>query len=87
MANIFVRNGNHHDDDDIALGIPDESEATDLNRHVDRCAMRYRMFTSKLKMHGDSVKRIEYILYGVAIWLLATSPFAQDMLRRLLGTK
>lgn len=84
--NIRIFNGRHDDDDEeLMLGIPDSSEAQSIERHVERCAMRYRLFTSKLRSHGDSVKRIEYILYGVAIWLLATSPFAQDMLKRLLG--
>lgn len=86
MTNISVLNRRGDDeDDDLMLGTPDAAEAASLDRHVERCAMRYRLFTRRLKSHGDAVKRIEYILYGVAVWLGATSPIAQDMLKRLLG--
>ncbi len=85
MSIVNILNGKHDEDEEIALGMPDSSEAQSLERHVDRCAMRYRLFTSRLKSQGKDVTHIKLILYGIAVWLLATSPFAQDMLKRLMG--
>lgn len=83
MVSIFVSQGRRLDDEEADLGMPDASEAQNLERHVDRCAMRYRMFTRRMSLQGKSIRRIELIAYGVAIWLLATSTWAQQAFRVL----
>lgn len=59
-------------DDELNLGTPDDSEAHDLVRHVGRCALRYRLLTKRLRQQGSQINRIEYILYGLAVYALGS---------------
>lgn len=78
MASLFPFNRSPDEEDEILLGTPDMSEAQSLERHVDRCAMRYRMFTKRLRNQSGSIKRIEIAAYGVLIWIVATSEPARE---------
>lgn len=69
---IQIIGGGGDSDDELNLGTPDESEAHDLVRHVGRCALRYRLLTKRLRSQGSQINRIEYILYGLAIYALAS---------------
>lgn len=68
----------------MRLGTPDLAEAKDLERHVDRCAMRYRLFTKRLKSQGAQISRIELLIYGVAIYTLATGGPIHDFVKAAL---
>lgn len=78
MASFLIFNRSSMEEDEIRLGTPDLSEAQSLERHVDRCAMRYRMFTKRLQDQSGAIKRIELVAYGLAIYALATSGLARD---------
>jgi hypothetical protein len=80
MASLFIFNRSTSDDDEIRLGVPDLSEAQSLERHVDRCAMRYRMFTKRMIDQGNAIKRIELLAYGIILYFVLTSPIAKDVL-------
>lgn len=85
MANLFVFNGATDDSEaEVQLGTPDDSEAQNLGRHVDRCAMRYRLFTKRLRLQGSQISRIEFILYGVAIYVMASGGPVHDFIKELI---
>lgn len=65
----------------MRLGTPDEAEAKDLARHVDRCALRYRLFTKRLRSQGSQISRIELILYAVGIYVMASGGPVHDFLK------
>lgn len=73
MGSIFVWNRGEDPEEEMRLGTPDEAEAKDLARHVDRCALRYRLFTKRLRSQGTQISRIEWLLYGVAAYILGFS--------------
>lgn len=86
MASIFVFNSSKEaESDEILLGTPDISEAQSLERHVDRCAMRYRMFSRRLIQQGRSLSRVEIILYALIGWTLLTSSAARSALEFVLA--
>lgn len=72
-GSIFIFNRGEDPEEEMRLGTPDEAEAKDLTRHVDRCAMRYRLFTKRLRSQGTQISRIEWLLYGVAAYILGFS--------------
>lgn len=86
---LFVTNGRSNGDDDqeTALGVPDQAEATDLNRHVERCAMRYRLFTGRLALQSRDIAQVKIILYGLALFIVATSHPAQQLFSFLANLK
>lgn len=84
MVSLFIFNRPNPDDDELLLGAPDLSEGLDLKRHSERCAMRYRMFSKRLFAQSGAIRRVEVILYGLAIYLLLTSKMSHDALQFLL---
>lgn len=84
MASIFVLNRQTREDE-ADLGAPDESEADDLKHHVGRCALRFRFLARGQGAQATRLQRIEVILFGIAIWLFATSPMAHDMIKKVMG--
>lgn len=60
-------------DEEIALGTPDMSEAKSLKHHVERCAMRYRMFTKRQATQGSDLVQIKYMMLGLIGAIAATS--------------
>lgn len=69
----------------MALGTPDLSEAQSLERHVDRCAMRYRMFSKRLISQGKAVRRVELIVYVLLAWTLLTSEPARNVFKIIIS--
>lgn len=66
LKGIFIFNGDGGmSAEEIALGTPDISEAKSLEHHVDRCALRYKMFTKRLTVQGDDLNLIKNILFGL----------------------
>ena len=76
-----------NEDEGVDLGVPDEAEATDLNRHVERCAMRYRLFTGKLSRQGKDISQVKMLLYILGAFILATSHPAQELFQFLGNLK
>lgn len=80
MRGIFIFRGNEGlSEAEIALGTPDITEAKSLEHHVDRCAIRYKMFTKRLAGQGDDINLIKNLLFGLVGWVLITSKQAQDV--------
>ena len=75
------------DDQEVALGVPDEAEAKDLVRHVERCAMRFRFFTSKLRNQSADIRQVKFLIYGLCIFILITSHPAQELFQFLGSLK
>lgn len=84
MASLFIFNRSSLEEEEMSLGTPDLSEAQSLERHVDRCAMRYRLFTKRISSLSGSVKRLEIIGYGILVFLFVTSPVARDVVEFIL---
>lgn len=85
MGSLFIFNSGGSDpEEEMRLGTPDAAEAVDLARHVDRCALRYRLFTKRLRTQGSQISRIELILYGVAIYVMASGGPVHDFLKGLI---
>jgi hypothetical protein len=76
---ILNRRSDKDDDEEAALGTPDQSEADNLNRHVERCALRYRMFTGRLARQGKDISQVKVLMYLLAAFILATSHPAQQL--------
>lgn len=55
------------EDDEIALGQPDEMEAKSLPLHVGKCAKRYRVTVRRLN-------RLEKLLIVMLVWQTITNP-------------
>lgn len=86
MSSIFVFNsgGDSDSEEEMRLGTPDASEAKDLERHVDRCATRYKLFTKRLRAQGSQISRIELLLYGVGIYVMASGGPVHDFIKELI---
>jgi len=85
IFNLGRSNGN--DEQEMDLGTPDQAEAQDLNRHVERCAMRYRMFTGKLGRQSKDIAQVKILLYLLGAFILATSHPAQELFQFLGSLK
>ena len=86
MASIFVFNrSNRSDDDEILLGTPDMAEAQSLERHVERCAMRYRLFSRRLIEQGKSVTQIKVLVYILLAVVLLSSKPAMEVFKTVLA--
>lgn len=82
---IFLWNGSGGvSDDEIALGTPDNLEAKNLEYHVSRCSMRYRMFTKRQAAQGQDLSQIKLMLIGVGGYLIIVSDPARNALAFLL---
>jgi hypothetical protein len=79
QLSIWNGRSDDRDDGEVELGVPDQAEAKDLNRHVDRCAMRYRIFTSRLLRQGRAIGRVEFLVYLLIAFTLATSNPAHQL--------
>lgn len=80
MKGIFIFKGDEGlSDAEIALGTPDASEAKSLVHHVDRCALRYKMFTKRLATQGSDINLIKNLLWVVIGFLLVTSTQFQTL--------
>lgn len=81
---LFVFNDGAGDsDEDIALGTPDTSEEKDLAHHVERCALRYRMFRGAQKRQTIAINRVQLMLWIVLAVLAVSNPVAQWVFQRL----
>lgn len=81
VGGIFIFNGDRGlSDAEVALGTPDASEAQSLVHHVDRCALRYKMFTRRLAIQGDDLNLVKNLLYGIIGFLFVTNQQFQHAL-------
>ena len=67
-------------DEEIALGTPDAHEARNLEYHVSRCSMRYRMFTKRQAKQGQNLNQIKLLILGVGGYLIIVSDPARNAL-------
>lgn len=80
--NIFQGRGLN--EDEITLGTPDDAEAKNLKHHTAKCAMRFRMFSSKLSEQAQDVQQIKIILLLVGGYLILVSEPAKGVLGLVL---
>lgn len=80
---LFIFNGQGLSDDEVALGTPDITEARNLEHHVERCAMRYRLFTRRQASQGNDIAQIKYMLLGMLALMVITSPQIRGILEYL----
>jgi hypothetical protein len=80
MTQLFVFNDGAGDsDEDITLGTPDASEEKDLTRHVERCALRYRMFRGAQRRQAVAIGRVQIMLYVVLVLLVLSNPLVDKV--------
>lgn len=82
VVSIFNWNGgtlSDDSDDEVMLGTPDSTEAQSLPHHVERCAMRYRLFTRRQATQGADIAQIKYMILGLIGIMLITSPQIRAM--------
>ena len=84
MVSLFIFNS-RVSDDETALGTPDLSEAQNLPHHVERCAMRYRLFTQRLSDQGQAIGRVELMIMALIAFTTLTSQPFRDLLIFLKG--
>ena len=77
--------GERDDGEDVILGMPDISEVESNARHVERCALRYKMFSGRLRMHGKRLARIEMLIYGLFVYVVASSPVGASILKSIIS--
>lgn len=77
---FFIFNGGRVTDEEVALATPDLSEAKSLSRHVERCALRYKLFTKRQAAQGDELGQIKLILLLVGSYLVLVSEPARNTL-------
>lgn len=70
---LFIINGGLTDEE-VMLGTPDQTEARSLPHHVERCAMRYRLFTKRQASQGQDIAQIKWLTIGLLAAVLITSP-------------
>lgn len=73
VVSIFNWNGGLTDEE-VALGTPDQTEAKSLPHHVERCALRYRLFTKRQAQQGQDIAQIKWLTIGLLAAVLITSP-------------
>lgn len=80
-GSLFIFNGSSkaENDQETVLGLPDDSEAKDLVRHVDRCSMRYKLLRATQLAQGSSISQIKFLIYGLILFVVATSHPAQEL--------
>lgn len=71
---ILNWNGSGLTDEEVMLGQPDRTEAKSLPHHVERCAMRYRLFTKRQASQGADIAQIKWLTIGLLAAVLITSP-------------
>jgi hypothetical protein len=69
--------GGEIEEDEIALGQPDEMEAKSLPLHVGKCARRYRVTVRRLN-------RLEKLMIMFFIVQMAINPSVWDFIKGLL---
>lgn len=80
VRGIFIFNGDRGlSEAEVALGTPDIAEARSLEHHVDRCALRYKMFTKRLAVQGDDLNLIKNMLFVLIGFLLITNKEFQSV--------
>jgi hypothetical protein len=79
MVSLFIFNS-RVSSDETALGTPDLSEAKSLPHHVERCAMRYRLFTQRLSEQGQAIGRVEMMIIGLILFTTITSQPFRDII-------
>lgn len=77
---ILIWNGAGPTEEEITLGTPDESEARDLTRHVEKCALRYRIFTRRQAAQGQDISQIKYMILALIAVIVITSPQVRTLL-------
>jgi hypothetical protein len=89
MVGIWAFNrgagGERGDDEEIALGAPDTAEREDLARHVDRCAMRYRLISLRQRTMNNGLRRVELLVWGIGIIIFLTSGPGSKAVSLLFG--
>lgn len=86
MVSLFIWNSGQDggEADEIALGLPDKAEEGDLARHVEKCALRYRMLMVRQKEIIRGNQRMELVLWVIVAAIVLTS-HVPDKLFGLLG--
>jgi hypothetical protein len=86
--NIF-NGGRGLSDEEINLGMPDDSEAKNLKHHTAKCALRFKLFSKKLGEHGEDVQQVKLLLITIGGYLVLVSEPAKNivefLLKRLIG--
>jgi hypothetical protein len=77
---FFIFNGGEISDEEVQLSMPDASEAKNLNRHVERCAMRYKLFTKRQASQGQDIIQIKYMMIGLIAIVFLTAPQVRPLL-------
>jgi len=77
---LFIFNGRGPTEEEIALGTPDLSEAKSLPRHVEKCALRYRIFTRRQAEQGQDIAQIKYMVVALILAIFLTSPQLREFL-------
>lgn len=73
MASVFIFNGGTSTgEDEDTLGVPDVSEAHDLERHVERCALRYRLLRREQKQQNKLLRQGLFLLYALIVYSLVS---------------
>lgn len=65
---------NRLEDDEIALGEPDEAEAHSLPLHVEKDTKRYRVMMRRLYKLTNGNQLNTLLLGAILVWLVLTSP-------------
>ena len=79
VVSIFNWGATRLSEEEIQLGTPDSTEARSLPHHVERCAMRYRLFTKRQAAQGQDLVQIKYMVLGLIGVMLITSPQIRAM--------
>ncbi len=78
---LFIWNGRGGmSDDEVALSMPDLSEAKSLPRHIERCGMRYKLMVNRQAQQGDDIVAIKYMLIVLIILAVVESQQARDVI-------
>lgn len=78
MALAFLRIGPPYDpkleDDEIALGEPDDAEKRSLSLHVEKDTKRYRVMMRRLYSlaRGNTINTL--LLAAILLWMIFSSP-------------
>lgn len=76
---LVIFNGRGPTEEEIALGTPDLSEAKSLPRHVEKCALRYRIFTRRQAEQSQDITQVKYMMVVLSFLVLITSPQIRDI--------
>lgn len=74
VVSILNWNGPGLTEEEVMLGTPDNTEARSLPHHVERCAMRYRLFTKRQASQGRDIAQTKWLTVGLLGAVLITSP-------------